>query len=609
MSEVDDLWAEFEAAKRGKSAPAGAPGVATPAPTDPDGLSAASLWEEFETARGARRPSPAATPPPPAPSHPVAKPTGSLTTDIPRIAGTTGTNILAGMAATPNLIAQGVDWLGERVGLNPGAEAALSSIPAPGSPNQPAFPNPAQAKEMAYATTGATEFQPESWLGRRGMDAAAGAALGLLSGLRSIPAMIGGSITGGGLAEEAEKRGYSPIVGALLGSLPGAYAGRWLGNRPLPAAGGRVGLETAQLADAATDRFGIPIAPGQMSNNRFINSAYSEGGRLPFSGAEAFRNEQQGAFNRGIARTFGETADRITPEVLQRAYDRLGTVFDTAAANTGIRFDAQLGNDLSRVVRDVRQVLTPEQIAPLDNQVRNIIGLVQPGGTISGEAYQALTKRNGPLDRAMSSTNADIANYAREIRDALDDALERASPPEHVAALQQARREYRALKTAEPLTVRADVSGGPRPTEGDISPAALRGRVNQQYPTAPRMPLGQNDLNDLAKIGQRFLKEPPDSGTATRNAVHNTIGAGASLLGAGAGGAVASVPGLVAGAATPLALNRLAQSLMRNQPIARGMIERGLNPYGFQFTAPTALQRALIPPALGRSQNPTQPAP
>jgi hypothetical protein len=47
---------------------------------------------------------------------------------------------------------------------------------------------------------------------------------------------------------------------------------------------------------------------------------------------------------------------------------------------------------------------------------------------------------------------------------------------------------------------------------------------------------GGGDMGDLARIGQRFLKEPPNSGTAPRNMIYHALGTVGGL------GAVAAFP-------------------------------------------------------------------
>ena len=55
------------------------------------------------------------------------------------------------------------------------------------------------------------------------------------------------------------------------------------------------------------------------------------------------------------------------------------------------------------------------------------------------------------------------------------------------------------MKTIEPLVAKS-------PT-GDISPALLMSQVNKSYGGMAYN--GGGDMGDLARIGQKFLKEPP----------------------------------------------------------------------------------------------------
>ena len=73
------------------------------------------------------------------------------------------------------------------------------------------------------------------------------------------------------------------------------------------------------------------------------------------------------------------------------------------------------------------------------------------------------------------------------------------------------------MKTIEPLTLRADVVGGATPSTGNINPAGLRAVVNRSFGNAAYAEPGQVPLNDLANIGQRFLKETPSSQTSERS--------------------------------------------------------------------------------------------
>jgi len=320
-----------------------------------------------------------------------------------------------------------------------------------------------------------------------------------------------------------------PLIGmAAAGAIPvaarttGAAANRLMGT---------VDPNTAALAHTARDTFGIPVGAGEVSANptvRFLNSVVN---KLPGSGGGAHRENMQTAFNRSIAETFGENAERITPQVMARARDRIGAVFEDVANRTPtINADPQFALDLRRTIRDAQATMTAGEVEPLIRQVQNIAGLVDPRtNTITGEVYQNLTRRGTPLDRAMQSQNPNIRGAARDIREALDDVMERSATPEAVADLRQARGEWRNLRTVEPLVAKAST--------GDISPALLQGRVNTSFKgTHGAAYGGGGDLKQLADIGQRFMKEPPSSGTAERGMLMHLLGGfGSGVAGLAAG--------------------------------------------------------------------------
>src|SRR6202023_3543800 len=90
---------------------------------------------------------------------------------------------------------------------------------------------------------------------------------------------------------------------------------------------GTVDPHTALLAQTARNNFGIPVGAGEISSNPTVRFANSVINKLPGSGGSAAREAGQTAFNRSVAETFGENAERITPQVMARARDRIGNVF------------------------------------------------------------------------------------------------------------------------------------------------------------------------------------------------------------------------------------------------------------------------------------------
>lgn len=547
--------------------------------------------------------------------HPTSGPTDSLATDIPRRLGTAATDALGGFLGMPSAVAHGVDWLGNKVGLNIGAQPALSSIQQPGGGQL--FPDPATAKEMAYHTTGATEYLPSSTIGRIGQGALTGALTAPVTGLTSIAeglpqiarstlsALPASAAAGGGAAAAGELAPNNvplqiggAILGAKLGQI-GANAGTAVtGLRQV--AGGPLDAGTAALAQRAND-LGIPLAPGQLSNGWVTRNLYDLGGKIPFSGADEFSAAQRAAWIRAVSRVAGENADHITPEVLSNMRDRLGTVFNGVAGRTSIPMSNNFLSDLQDVVTRARLNTSAANVEPIERQALNIINTAaNNGGDIGGRAYLDLTAKGGDLDTMMQSTDPAIRQAGIRLRQVIDNHLAQNAATGDVAALEQARAQWKAMKTIEPLTLRADTVGGATPSTGDIDPSALLSAVKRSYKNAATASIGEIPLSDLAKIGQRFLASPKSSATAERSALEHGLeavkGIGAGLIGAGAEHAAAGgdVMGMAAGAAGSLAANRALQALLRNQMIARAQIAGSLNPNGFRFAGPRALPGALL---------------
>lgn len=438
---------------------------------------------------------------------------------------------------------------------------------------------------------------------------------GGLSGSSAVPSIVKGALqaVGGGLGGEA-----GADLGGAIGGAPGAVVGSTMGGliggRLAP--GGKVAgsylptrmdKETTDLARAALEHYDLPISIGQATNSPFVKYLNSWASRMPFSGSGAFAEKQQETFNRGIGKSFGEDAGKITPEVLDRAQTRIGGVMNDVAARSAVPFDNQIRTDLTNTVNLANTAgLQTGQAEAIGRQADNIArvalqngGTLAPGvnvanlapgellahvtgGLIPGNVYQNLTKRGEALDLLQGSRSTTSGQLGGQIKDALDSGLLRGATPEDVQALREARAQYKALKTVEPLTMRADAVGGATPSTGDISPAALLARVGQQYPTAARQGLGEIPLKDLAQIGQRFLKEPPSSGTSERlgagGLMHTVTGALA------AGGAEAAhgaglplhliVPAAVAGIAGP----RVVSGALRQQAVPSTY-----SPFGFGF--------------------------
>ncbi len=342
--------------------------------------------------------------------------------------------------------------------------------------------------------------------------------------------------------------GSGALLGAGLGV--GAPAVAAAGERMVyggPLASGPV----TDLATTALSKYGIPLRAGQIRGAAGDRGAWTADSNLLGSSPKfAANNEaQKGAFMKALTSTYGDPSGVVAPQALEAAKGGLGQVFDRVAQNTKITNTDALQTKLGSIVKDAQDVLPDNEVAPLLRQVQNIGDQVE-NGTMSGAAYQALTRKGAPLDRAMNSDNPNVAHYAGQVREALDDALEASAAPQDLADLQKARFQYKNLMTVAKLAPKADANGF-------ISPPLLRGAVNTNFKNAAFK--GAGNLGELARIGQTFMKEPPNSFTANRaKDLLSHFGTG-GLLGGEALGLYLHNPLVMAGAVAPIALQKAAQ--------------------------------------------------
>lgn len=337
--------------------------------------------------------------------------------------------------------------------------------------------------------------------------------------------IIGGGGAGGAAAfgqsenpsaEDIRKGGMS---GAALGAaIPIAGQAVMKGGSKLMNAIAGTSPERATLAQRAAE-MGIPLSAAQVGESTFPKYLESVLDKLPMVYRGTARTEQHPAFTSAVARTFGESADKITPEVMDRAKTRLGKEFNRLAEGITIQADDAFRSRLAAIQDEAAQVLGDSEVKPILNQIGNISSKITDG-ILDGKVYQALTRKGAPLDRALSSADPNIKYYAGQVREALDEAMQKSISPDAAAQLRNARLQYKNMKTVEDLVEKS--------TDGLLSPALLMNEVRKSYKNMAYQ--GAGEIGDLAKIGQTFLKSPPTSGTSERLGIMAALaGGGASL--------------------------------------------------------------------------------
>jgi hypothetical protein len=333
-------------------------------------------------------------------------------------------------------------------------------------------------------------------------------------------------------------------VGATQGALqPVASDESRLGNAAVGAAGGIGGTGIAKGVSAVAqpvknvlsaaakkavdtlEKAGVPLDLAQKTGSRVARSAKLLLADNPLVGHGEFPEVQKKAYNRAILKTIGEDAEAATPDVMSSAQTRLGSVMDAVAERNPIKYDGTLEVKLANIGANARKELEDSQFGVIKNQLDEVLNKAATNGeAIDGKAYQNIKQQ---LDRISMGADQSKGHYARQIREALDEALERSAKGDDFAAIKEARKMYRRMKQIEP----AIANDG----SGDISAAKLANSLGTKKGAAQsKYGKGDQHLVELAQAGKAVLPEKVgNSGTTARAAAHllapGALAAGASF--------------------------------------------------------------------------------
>lgn len=370
------------------------------------------------------------------------------------------------------------------------------------------------------------------------------------SRIAKIPSVAGrvgaNAAMGAGMAGLGEAESSGQRLGNMAFGAGGGALGE-LGGSALRVLGNRVSPEIAAIYNQAK-KFGIELTPAQLSSSQYVRRVQNLLQGMPLSGATRALEKQLEQFNRAVSQEFGENAPKITPEVFASAKSRIGAEFDQLSARSTLSVTDDLLERLGTLQQEAASFADEGVVRAVDSAVDRMLKQTRDG-LLPGPAYKSL---DSTLGKIMAS-GGEKSFYIGQVRDALREAMDRSITPAMRQAWQQARSQYRALKTVEPLVAKS--------ADGSISPAQLMGRVTATGAGKSSMAAGGGGrLGELARIGQS-IKGASSSGTAENFLAGQTLNplAWPLLLGRGLTGATAGR------AATSSALARLMAS-----PEARG---------------------------------------
>lgn len=314
-------------------------------------------------------------------------------------------------------------------------------------------------------------------------------------------------LVGGGVA------GSPALAGAARGLIAGKLA---------PQLAASLAPEDAQLV-AKYETMGGHLRPGQYSPSNFIRQGDSviadslsprAAGFAKDSSHAVLPSQQADEFNNMLAGTFGENAPRITDQVVANARDRIGNVYKEVLPRNSIRMDDPLAasmGDIDNRISEALPAMKPDDANAISGVMNRLRGLLSSDTGVPGKLYQNYRERGGLLDELSGSGSPVLSRAATDMRRAFDDAFARQAQGTDGAALSQARDQYRALSTLEPI-----INKSP---SGNINPGAVLAQVVKEYGS----PGNAGNLGTLGRVGAAFLKSQPSSGTAERTAWRSII--------------------------------------------------------------------------------------
>lgn len=355
-----------------------------------------------------------------------------------------------------------------------------------------------------------------------------------------------------------------PVLGDSLGVVPpmvSAAKAKVLGTVAKAVSPSEEALALARKAQ----NFGLDLRPDMLYNNKFMKLFGEISEHVPMSGGT--RETRHEAFTNALVKQIGgdPTAKRLTPDVYAAAMEKSGKTIGDLAEKTAFPIDDKFRAGLATFARDLEKA-TPGNQQVVMSYIKDLGSKQDNNGVIQGGAVREL---NSALSTQIRSTmDADLKRHLQGFQNVVMDQLTRQMPKADRSAFLDARTKYAKGMTLEPLVAKA--TG----TEGLPSPALLMNEVSKGGGKR-RVARGTGgDMADLAAIGQRFLKEPPSSGTAERGAMYSLLGGGAAG-GAHALGIPAVGPSLAAGYALTNLYNRagpkLSSAIIGKEPVTGGL--------------------------------------
>lgn len=411
---------------------------------------------------------------------------------------------------------------------------------------------------------------------------AASEAIPAIGGTALVPSLIRGGLTGAamGAGQNLLTAGENPQESLLSRAERGA------------AIGGPLGL----LGGALEPVFGAAtiITPeAQAAGNRMVNAGLDvRAPNLAPAGAAATPDVVQQA-NKAWGNIFGQTTPDFSDTTLNTIMPKLGQDVGNAAKAGQVSQSAMLPRSGQTVADTFSDIAADYATTPqIQRLLRNVQAQFDPTtGVLDGGDFQQIVRHNSPLDLATRSRNADVAEGANRIEQALSDGFGQSSPPGVSDAYSLAREKYKLAVAAE---ANADA-------QGNLVPAKLYSTLARMYPDISRLGSGST-LTDqavqFARDADRLYGGPAarmpgglagDLGSMSAGAILGSV-LPSLMANPLAAAAIAAVPPVLRG------VQRLGQRYQLGSTFGNALLQRGAQGAGPYLAGPLGAGGTALAP-------------
>jgi hypothetical protein len=312
----------------------------------------------------------------------------------------------------------------------------------------------------------------------------------------------GGAISGG--ASAALVNPDDIASGAAIGAAaPGLVRGAGAVGGALGVLMARGGVNNPELANAAINKYGIPLGMADVSDSGMAKAARTILNDAPIIGRVGDRQKEavQEAYNAAVGGTFGAKAPKLTPAVMDAAKKRMGGEFDRLWGQNSLIVDAPF----MQTIQDLQARASKLPKAEGDSlaaEVNDLLSRATPGPSgapmIPGDVANAFQQHL----RRRSEGSASLKNELGDLRQSIFGAFSRSVAPADAQALTAVRGQYKAFKTVKPLLEGAEAGVAGR-APGDVPAGLLPQAVRTSYSDG----VAGSPLAELSQIGSQYVTD------------------------------------------------------------------------------------------------------